>query len=182
MTTQYTLQRMADRCAIQDCLQQYARGVDRGDWDLVRYTYHPDAIDHHSDYHGDIDGLIDWLDVRFKGVDNSSHFLGNCLIEFDSDNTAFVETYFVSRRLQAPSPGTHTECGPNDQVCREVWGRYADHFERRNGEWKVSRRVVIVEASSSSIAIGGKRSVHSPVVWGARDRSDVIYQSRSKES
>ena len=38
-----TLQHLADRVEIQDCLLRYARGVDRGDWGLVRSTYHPDA-------------------------------------------------------------------------------------------------------------------------------------------
>src|SRR3954464_7687266 len=89
--------RLAERAEIQDCLLLYARGVDRGDWELVRSTYHPDADDAHGEYQGGVDGLIAWLDQRFAGADNSMHFLGNCLIEFAEADFAFVETYFASR-------------------------------------------------------------------------------------
>lgn len=171
-------QQISDRQEIQDCLARYARGVDRGDWALVRSTYHPDAVDHHGDYHGDVDGLMAWLDERFAGVDNSSHFLGNCLIEFLDADHAFVETYFVSRRLRAPSAQEQAELGPRDQICRESWGRYADHFERRDQQWRVARRVVVIEASSSSTAYGGQRPASSTAVWGRRDGGDEIFSSR----
>ena len=172
------LQRLADRAEIQDCLCRYARGVDRGDWDLVRSTYHPDAHDQHGEYRGDIGGLIAWLDKRFAGVDNSMHFLGNCLIEFAGPDHAFVETYFASRRLRPPTDAERANLEPGDQMCREAWGRYADQFERRNGEWRVARRVVVIETGYTSVALGGQRSPAAPSTWGSRDRSDPIYRSR----
>ena len=173
-----TLRRMADRAEIQDCLCRYARGVDRGDWDLVRSTYHDDAEDQHGEYSGGIDGLIDWLDQRFAGVDNSMHFLGNSLIEFAAPDFAFVETYFSSRRLRAPLAAERKELQPNDQICREAWGRYADHFERRNGEWRVIKRLVVLESSYTSIAFGGERSRTTAGTWGCRNREDPTYFER----
>src|SRR5579862_8540086 len=73
------LQRLIDQAEIRDVMCRYARGVDRGDWALLRSTYHPDAYDDHVGYKGPVDGLIEWLDERFADVDNSVHFLGNCL-------------------------------------------------------------------------------------------------------
>ena len=67
---------------------------------MVRSTYHSDAHDAHGEYKCDIDGLIQWLGERFADVDNSMHFLGNCLIEFADPDHAFVETYFGSSRLR----------------------------------------------------------------------------------
>ena len=177
MTTE-TLQRLADRAAIQDCMTQYSRGVDRGDWDLVRSTYHVDAYDSHGDYKGDIEGLIRWLDERFAGVDNSMHFLGNCLIEFASPDFAFVETYFASRRLRAPTAAEAATLKPGDALCREAWGRYLDHFERRDGEWRVARRIVVLEASYTSVALGGQR--RPGPTWGSRDPSDLVHSSRAE--
>ena len=70
----HALHRLLDKSEIYDSICRYARGIDRGDWDLVRSTYHPDADDDHVEYKGGIDGLIEWLDKRFAGIDNSMHF------------------------------------------------------------------------------------------------------------
>jgi SnoaL-like domain len=178
MMSDEDLQRLADRAAIQDCLYRYARGVDRGDWDLVRSTYHPDAWDEHGDYRGGMDGFVAWLDKRLAGVDNSMHLLSNCLIEFAAPDFAFVETYFVSRRLTPPNASQRAEFPAGAALCREVAGRYADHFERRDGQWRVLRRIVVVEASSSSVALGGERNPAAALTWGRRDRDDPSYISR----
>lgn len=172
------LRRLFDKDEIHDAMTRYARGVDRGDWELMRSTYHPDAFDSHGDYKGDIDGLIKWLDQRFAGVDNSMHFLGNCLIEFAGPDLALVETYFVSRRLRPPTADESKTIGPKDAMCREAWGRYVDRFERREGQWRVAHRTVVLEASSSSLALGGART--SPLTWGQRDRGDRLYQAQSE--
>ncbi|WP_231995253.1 hypothetical protein [Mycobacterium sp. 852002-10029_SCH5224772] len=39
------LRRLTDRVAIYDCMQRYARGIDRQDRALLRSAYH-DVIDH----------------------------------------------------------------------------------------------------------------------------------------
>lgn len=169
------LQRLLDKAAIHESLYRYARGVDRGDWDLVRSTYHPDAYDEHGSYKGGVDGLIDWLDKRFDGVDNSTHFLGNCIVEFVGEDKALVETYYVSRRLRAPLDDEHKIAGPSDKMCREGWGRYVDIFERRDGEWRVARRTIVQETSSTSLAMGGARD--PSLRWGRRDKSDLLFET-----
>jgi len=169
----HTLQRLADRAEIQDALCRYARAVDRGDWDLLRTTYHPDAYDDHFDYKGDLEGLVKFLDERFASTDNSTHFLGNCLIEFGGIDVALVETYFASRRLRSPSSDEMNALQPGDMICRQAWGRYLDRFERRNGDWRVARRVVALESRFTSVAKQGARDSRS--TWGARDGSDLLY-------
>jgi len=175
---EHALQRLLDKEAIRDAMCRYSRGVDRGDWELLRSTYHPDAIDEHGDFKGSVDGLIEWLDKRFAGVDNSMHFLGNCLIEFAGPDLALVETYFVSRRLRPPVGDERKVAGPGDAMCREAWGRYVDRFERRDGEWRVARRTVVLEASSTALALGGART--SPLTWGRRNRTDPVYAAHSE--
>lgn len=174
-----TLQRLADRAEIQDCLCRYARGVDRGDWELVRSTYHSDAYDAHGGYNGDVDGLLKWLDERFAGVDNSMHFLGNCLIEFAGPDHAFVETYFGSSRLRAPNDGEQASMQPSDMLCRDAWGRYADRFERRDGQWRVAHRIVVIERAYTTVALEGKRA-GNVTTWGRRDDSDPSYSQRAE--
>jgi len=175
---QAALQRLLDKDEIRDAMSRYARGVDRGDWDLVRSAYHPDAHDNHSDYSGGVDGFIEWLEKRFTGVDNSMHFLGNSLIEFAGPDLALVETYYVSRRLRSFTDEERHMAGPNDAMARESWGRYVDRFERRNGEWRVAHRTVVSEAASSSIAYGGKAPV--PGSKGRRDALDRVFEARNE--
>ena len=51
-----------DRREIHDVVLTYCRGVDRGDLDLVRSVYHPDALDHHhTAFDGTVDEFIDWI-------------------------------------------------------------------------------------------------------------------------
>lgn len=175
-----TLNLLADRAEIQDCLCRYARSVDRGDWEGVRETYHADAYDHHGEYRGDVDGLIAWLKQRFAGIDNSMHFLGNCLIEFGGRDFAFVETYFASRRLRSPTQAEVVGLDAADRMCREAWGRYLDHFERRNGRWRVARRNVVIETAYTSVALGGARSAASAHSWSSRDKTDLARSSRQE--
>jgi len=172
------LKRLLDKQEIYEALCRYAQGVDRGDWDLVRSTYHEDAYDSHGDYQGDINGLIAWLENLFTGVDNSMHFLGNCLIDFTNDNFALVETYFASRRLRAPTGEELKFAKTTDAISRDYWGRYVDHFERREGQWRVLHRTVVTEARSDSLAISGSR-IH-PLFWGRRDKNDRLYEARTE--
>lgn len=167
------VRRLLDKSAIQDTMCRYARGCDRGDWDLVRATYHPDAVDDHVDYCGGVDGLIAWLEDRFAGVDNSVHFLGNCLVEPAGEDVALVETYFVSSRLVASSSGTNADRGS----CRQSWGRYVDRFERREGEWRVARRKVLLEASFTTPVHGRPRT--SEDWWSRRDGDDYLWRERT---
>lgn len=178
-TNDDALQRLIARAEIQDTLCRYARGVDRGDWELVRSTYHADAWDEHGDYKGGIDGLVRWLDARFSGVDNSTHFLGNCLIEFAGPDLALVETYFLSRRLRPPTAEESARVGARDMFAREAWGRYVDRFERRaDGAWRVAHRTVVIEASSTSLAQGGART--GALRWGRRDGDDRVFQAHAE--
>jgi hypothetical protein len=179
MSQTEALARLIDRSQIEDAMRVYARGVDRGDWALVRAAYHGDAYDDHGDYKGPIDGLIAWLEQRFAGVDNSMHFLGNCLIEFAAPDRALVETYFVSHRLRALTDDERKTMGPRDAMSRQAWGRYVDRFERRDsGPWLVARRIVVLEAAFSTPAIGGQRG--GPAVWGRRDGSDRLYEVQAE--
>jgi hypothetical protein len=177
-TNEATLLRLVDRAEIQDTIYRYARGVDRNDKDLIRSAYHPDAYDDHVDYKGDIEGFLAWIDHRFAAFDNSMHFLGNCLIEFAGPDIAFVETYFASRRTRAPVGEEAANLKPDDAICRQSWGRYLDRFERRKGEWRVARRIVVIDARFSSVAIGGARA--GSATWGTRETSDPLWRMRAE--
>ena len=48
---------------IGDVIYRYARGIDRLDFDLVRSCYHPDAVDDHGAFKGNVDEFIEMLSL-----------------------------------------------------------------------------------------------------------------------
>jgi hypothetical protein len=132
--------RAEDRFAIQDALARYARGIDRRDWETLRSAYHPDAEIDQADYKGGIDGLIQFIAPRHNLVEQSMHMLTNILIEFDGDDRALVETYYL-----AFLRGRRPEDPEGALIETRALGRYLDRFERRAGQWRIARRTVVFD-------------------------------------
>jgi hypothetical protein len=129
---------LADRQEICDVLARYCRGIDRLDPNMVRSCYHHDAIDEHGPYKGDAAGFvayaIGYLRDRFRDYgETTSHMLGQVLVDVAGD-TAVAESYFSAAHVR-----------DRDEQLRvfEFHGRYVDRFERRDGVWKISHRIVV---------------------------------------
>jgi hypothetical protein len=87
------LERVVAEAAVRDVHLRYCRGIDRLDWDLVRSAYHPDAVDNHGPYQGDVEGFIAFLhDVLPSAYESTTHFFGQQLVEIDGD-VAWHEAY-----------------------------------------------------------------------------------------
>jgi SnoaL-like domain len=175
------MHQLLQREKIRDALQRYARGVDRRDWTLVAQAYHPDAYDDHGGYRGGIQGLLEWLERRHATVEQSMHFLGNCLIEFVSDGCAVVETYcVVYQRYGAEAQETiRTWVGEHplaegERLMAELCCRYVDRFEERDGHWRIAHRTVVLEevkAATLPMLIRPGQTV------ARRDRNDTLWQA-----
>ena len=184
MSDTHGLARIADRLDIQDNMARYARGVDRRDWDRVREVFHPDAQDDHGEYKGGVDGFIEWVTKRHANVAQSMHFLGNCLIEFAGDDTALVETYYIAMQRLEEDAGTALTFlvsggggTPSGAVDVDILGRYIDHFERREGAWKVARRVVAFDSIRTHPVSSGPLNPN----WALarRDGNDPVFKMRA---
>lgn len=127
---------LSARSEISDVLARYARGVDRGDWDLVRACYHPGARDDHGLYCGGVDGLLTFLQELSHHLVSTTHHLGNQLIELDADG-AHVETSCLGwyRRLD--------RSGAERSVAQGL--RYLDRLEKWDGRWAIADRVVVLD-------------------------------------
>jgi 3-phenylpropionate/cinnamic acid dioxygenase small subunit len=164
------------RKEIEESLLRYARGVDRRDWPAVRACYHDDATDWHGEYRGSADGFIDWVKARHANIPFSMHFIGNCLIEFSDECTAVVETYFVAiQRRETP-----TADGPVAGIDAEVFGRYCDLFQKRNGAWKVAERQVVYDSTRTQPSSNHLRTIAGAV--GRRDLSDPLFLVKKRVS
>lgn len=157
------------RNEIQDSLSRYARGVDRRDWPAVRACYHDDATDAHGEFSGSADDFIDWVSKRHSGLPFSMHFLGNCLIDFLNDDTAAVETYFIAIQRRE----TRDENGKTTSADAEVFGRYCDRFEKRDGVWRVATRKVVYDSTRT---LPSTNHLRKPAgIAGRRDSSDTVF-------
>ena len=127
------IRQILDRQAITDCLLRYTRGADRLDVALLRSAFHDDAIDRVGTDPGTVDDfLARWLPQQ-EGRQAQQHYLTNTTIDLDGD-VAHVESYFFAIiKLR------------DGETARLSGGRYADRFERRDGEWKIAVRVVLSE-------------------------------------
>lgn len=173
------LQRLIDKDEIRDVMARYCRGVDRGDWDLVRTTYHTDAYDDHGDYKGGVDGFIAFGSSRTGGATQVMHFLGECLIEFATRDIAVVETYFFTAHTLGPeAQRQYGATGGGGPVQISQYGRYVDRMERRDGAWRIAHRIVVFEANR--LALGQVPPLKPDWAQFARDKSDPIYRMRAE--
>jgi len=158
---------MLDRQAILDCLNRYARGLDRRDLEMLRSVFHPDATDHHgasAEYHPAATALIaDW-DTRDVHRTFSQHLIINTSIDLDGD-IAHTESYF--QLVVGLKPGAR----PEQPRLTLGGGRYVDRFERRDGAWRIARRVLVLEYGA---ALEEAQLPHV-LAWARRDPSDPSF-------
>jgi hypothetical protein len=156
------LQQLLDRQAIADCLQRNARGQDRHDLELMASSYHPDAIDDHGDYVGPGQAYGERANAAHQAFTCHQHHLTTQSVDLFGD-TAHAETYYLAI-LRAESGAVVLASG-----------RYIDRLERRDGEWRLSNRVVTVESRSN--LPDAENDDRDPVFYpGTQDRTDLSYQ------
>jgi SnoaL-like domain len=136
MTADQTLQDVSSRFGIQHALSLYCRGIDRLDAQLIAAAYWPDAAEDHGIFKGTARDFAPWI-VKFLNETYvaTQHILGQSCIEMRGDRAA-GETYVSS---------LHNCRKGNGRIFEAVNGRYVDRFERRNGAWKISSRVVVLD-------------------------------------
>jgi ketosteroid isomerase-like protein len=163
---QAELRALLDRAQIHDALMRYSRGVDRGDGELVVSCFHPDATLDMG--RGPMSAATLAEGITKMTATGAMHFIGNEYVEVDGD-TAYSETYFISYATVTDSGGPAT---------RSRGGRYLDRFERRDGEWKIARRLLVDEWSRlDGLPAPGPPPSAGHV--GLRSKDDPVYTFRN---
>lgn len=162
------LRELIDKQDIWSVLLRYSRGLDRLDRDIIRSCYHNDAVDDHHVFVGTPESFIDWaFQDSIRSTTIAHHGLNNHSCELDGDN-AYAETYYTYIGSYVKPPHILSI------------GRYIDHFQRREGVWKIANRVCVIEKLYHLTEM----QVATPAADGAgvgaprpatRDRSDLSY-------
>lgn len=126
-----SFQVLVDKNAITERLYDYARGIDRGDRALVCSVFHDDApADYGAMYSGTGHGFADYVIETHRDDLWLAHRITNISITVDGDH-AGSESY-VAVQGKSIRRGALIEMS--------AVGRYVDEWERRDGEWRISRR------------------------------------------
>ena len=162
------LRELIDRQEIWSLLLRYGRGIDRLDYDLIRSCYWDDAIDDHHSFVGSPEAFIDWA-FGFSREYNTVHHHGvnNHYVELDGDE-AHGETYYTFIGAHKTPPHMLSI------------GRYIDHYQRRDGVWKIANRVCVIEKLFALDDIGDGTAEagdprYGPLRPATRDRTDLSY-------
>ena len=160
--------RLRDHEEIRQAMYAYARGVDRGDADLLEPAFHDECEADHGHVRGDKATALAALakSAANPAVTGSVHHLGNILIDYHGD-TADVETYFMASQRREEDGKLWT---------RMRVGRYLDHFVKEDGRWSVKRRQVIDDWSRLDELVQPAKEVGPDNNHGTRDRSDPSYK------
>jgi hypothetical protein len=179
------LQQLADRVAIEQALYRYARGIDRRNWDFLASAFHPGAQIHQGDFRGSIEEMIDNVKARHAAIEQSAHLMTNIQIEFDGPDGAVVETYYLAYLRNDALPaimrtaligGGAPEAGAIDM---RSLGRYIDRFERRDGQWRIARRVCIAETLSGT-AVPEGNPLSTNWAMASRNPDDPLWAMRAE--
>ncbi len=158
-----TVRSQQDRQAILDCVIRYARGLDRHDEEVLASVFHDDAIDHHGDFIGTREEFVPWANALHEADWTAhTHFMANNRVDIDGD-VAHSETYvlFVLRRKR-------------EDMIDVGGGRYVDRLERRDGEWRISARELVIDWRGEMQTSDYRRAFTYPT--GTWDRSDPSYR------
>jgi hypothetical protein len=158
------VRRMSDRQAIIDCIYRYARGLDRHDDEVLSSAFHPDAIDNHGSWVSGVDEFVAWANHECHDPYRAhSHNITTNSVEITGD-TAHAESYLIFV--------LHRKDGNSVLVGG---GRYIDRLDKRDGEWKISLRRLVMDWRFEADATIWHQDTR-PYPRGTWDRDDASYQ------
>lgn len=125
---------LAHRSAIEETIYSHCRGLDRADENLLKSCYWQDATVDYGFYKGGAGAFCETIVQAIQRHRATHHQVSNILIERNG-NDAVVETYLTAYHHQ---PG-----GADREMS--YFGRYVDHFQNREGCWKIFFRHVVAD-------------------------------------
>lgn len=184
------VQIMWDRQEIERVLRTYCRAIDRLDLELLKSVYHPDATDAHGSFDGNAHEFAEFMIARISAITTYGfHTITNSIIDIDGDQAVSESSYYGYHRVPGGLKAISAYFGESyaadaqrdgtiDQEHEYICGgRYLDRFERREGVWRIAKRVITNEWSqcqpTSHVLEGSRADYNLP---GARDRSDPVYR------
>ena len=152
--------------AITELGCRYARGVDRGDAEIIMSAFHDDAAIVSGLINGSVRDFSEEIGVTIdKTLSCVAHTVTNHWIEVDGD-VAVGESYVIAYQNTVGD-------APEDVM---TGGRYVDRYERRQGVWKIAHRTFVLDWTTSSPAKHLMDSgMFEGMTTGCRSQADPVY-------
>ena len=150
-TTTYDIESMARRLtelddlqAIRDQQVRYGRALDWDDETLLAQVFWPDADIDYGFFVGRGDEFVKVLiTISRESGCRPWHAISGQSVSLTGANAARAECYFLG--------GSTTLNIAGDTEIQFIGGRYLDDFEKRGGEWRVAKRVLICDFRFSDL-------------------------------
>lgn len=128
---------LADEAAIRKLVELYARAIDRNEPDVVARLFTQDAVIEGPGFVMDSPDKIRGIPGMVSQMYSSTlHVINNQTVTVSGDS-AEAETYCFAHHLTDKGGG---------EASDYLWAiRYQDRFRRDNGQWRFSRRLLIID-------------------------------------
>lgn len=155
--------------ALREVLARYCRGIDRQDEELIASAYWPDGTDQHGVFNGNAGEFSGWITGFLRQHYTATfHMLGHTLFRDAGRDAVVAETYFMAN---------HGVLQNDTRSMEQISGRYVDRFERRNDEWRIFARIVVIDFLVQMPFPPHGIEKLDTMTFGATDRSDASYRA-----
>ncbi len=189
--TEADLREVVHRQKVYDVLTRYCRALDRCDVALMKSVYHEDGFDDHGIFQGNAQAFAEYIIREIQEwFEVTTHAICNVHMELDGD-VAYTESYLLAYHIVRPEKmddifgSTYMKqfsASPamEDRHLYLFGGRYVDRLERRQGEWRIARRQVVMDWNENvrSTMIHDQGINASLTVRGRRDGEDPVFLNR----
>lgn len=143
-----------------------ARGLDRRDKDLLASCFHSDATDDHGLFVGPASEFCDWVIEELGKYERTQHLIPQINVVIDGDK-ASTESYFFA----------HHVVPAETKLDVIAAGRYLDHFEKRDGVWKIKHRKAVYDWSRVDDSKDGwtQPPISEILLRGIQGKEDISY-------
>jgi SnoaL-like domain len=129
------MQTLLERDKIRDCVARLARGEDRRNAEILINCFWPEATIDFGMFFGSFSEYLAFVVPGSPAIPVTQHILGQSLIDLQGAK-AQVETQVTSyHRVNMGEAERDTVIG----------GRYLDQLEKRTGEWRIAKRVMLYD-------------------------------------
>jgi len=139
------LQQLLDKQAIDEVLQRCSRTLDWLDEAGQASCYWPDAEIDFGFFQGRADAYVPMVMEHQRGAAKRWHISTSVMIKLDGDKPGDK----TGKQAQAESYGITVGAGTADGPRRMYGGRYLDELSKRGPEWRISKRVYILDWSKT---------------------------------
>jgi 3-phenylpropionate/cinnamic acid dioxygenase small subunit len=126
---------VSDRLEVSEVLDDYARGVDSKDWDLVLSVFSDDATLDYTAFggpKGPAREVVDWIQGSVSPMAMTQHHITNRHITIDGDDAVCVAELFAPLGMAT---------GDGKMSMLFSGGAYNDRMRRTPDGWKIAERI-----------------------------------------